>query len=296
VDAIRWSGRPFDVGPAMVPDQSELEGLVDADVDPAYRLLRTDLRERLTSAYPWRDSRMNGKSMFMQFDAAINAKFPDSFTYYMLHLYLNSQSIVEPLTDRDRRLAHYFLSVNLSFLIDNIHFVNIGNHGCACIFFKHFCFVLERPLQMSLDAEQRLHRDDGPAMLFSDGYDTYALEGILVSRDMIENPNWLTVDRIIGESNQEKLRLMLKRYGCERFVEDSRAVKIAEDDFGVLYHKKFDDDEPLAFVKVINSTPEPDGTSRVYVLRVNPYCRTAKAAVAWTFGMLEEDYGPAWQT
>lgn len=39
-----------------------------------------------------------------------------------------------------------------------------------------------------------------------------------------------------------------------------------------------------------NSTPEPDGTFRDYFLRVPPGMVRAKQAVAWTFGVSEEDY------
>jgi hypothetical protein len=47
---------------------------------------------------------------------------------------------------------------------------------------------------------------------------------------------------------------------------------------------------------VVNSTPEPDGTSRTYFLRVPPNIRTARAGVAWTFGLTEEEYHPLAQT
>ena len=44
------------------------------------------------------------------------------------------------------------------------------------------------------------------------------------------------------------------------------------------------DGEPLTVVEVVNSTPEPDGSHRRYFLRVPPDTRTAREAVAWTFG------------
>lgn len=49
-------------------------------------------------------------------------------------------------------------------------------------------------------------------------------------------------------------------------------------------------------VEVVNSTPEPDGTSRTYWLRVPPATRTAREGVAWTFGVSEADYEPLVQT
>jgi hypothetical protein len=38
-------------------------------------------------------------------------------------------------------------------------------------------------------------------------------------------------------------------------------------------------------VEVVNATQEPDGWHRRYYLRVPPSIRTARAAVAWTFGI-----------
>jgi hypothetical protein len=47
-------------------------------------------------------------------------------------------------------------------------------------------------------------------------------------------------------------------------------------------------------VKVVNSTPEPDGSFKDYLLRVPPDIRTPREAVAWTFAT--DDYRPAVQT
>jgi hypothetical protein len=45
-------------------------------------------------------------------------------------------------------------------------------------------------------------------------------------------------------------------------------------------------------VRVRNSTPEPDGTYKHYFLRVPPNITRAKQAVAWTFGLEEDQYFP----
>ena len=46
-------------------------------------------------------------------------------------------------------------------------------------------------------------------------------------------------------------------------------------------------------VEVQNSTPEPDGSIKTYFLRVPPATRTAREAVAWTFGLGAVEYRPA---
>jgi hypothetical protein len=115
----------------------------------------------------------------------------------------------------------------------------------------------------------------------------YFSNGVFLPRYVIENPEKITVDDIENERNVEIRRVKINRYGQERYLLDSDARIVAEDDFGILYRKTFFDDEPLMMVKVVNSTPEPDGTFKDYFLRVDPNAygglKTARAAVASTW-------------
>jgi hypothetical protein len=43
-------------------------------------------------------------------------------------------------------------------------------------------------------------------------------------------------------------------------------------------------------VEVVNATPEPDGTRKHFFLQVPAHMRTAREAVAWTYGMSEHAY------
>ena len=85
---------------------------------------------------------------------------------------------------------------------------------------------------------------------------------------------------------------MIELYGVERYIRDCNAEKIHEDSYGTLYRKDLPEDEPLMMLRVVNSTPEPDGTYKEYFLRVPPDMRTVHEAVAWTFDMETEDYRP----
>ena len=49
-------------------------------------------------------------------------------------------------------------------------------------------------------------------------------------------------------------------------------------------------------VHVVNSTPEPDGTSKKYMLRVPPEIQSAREAIAWTFSLKPEEYTPLLET
>jgi hypothetical protein len=92
-------------------------------------------------------------------------------------------------------------------------------------------------------------------------------------------------------------RVLLKRMGYEPFLKAIKAKPVHEDEFGMLYRTRIRlAREHLAFVRVLNSTPEPDGSRREYYLRVPPTVRTAREAVAWTFGMTAAEYVPEEET
>ena len=60
---------------------------------------------------------------------------------------------------------------------------------------------------------------------------------------------------------------------------------VQEDDYGRLWRTRQQvGGESYVAVEVTNATAEPDGTHRRYFLRVPPDTRTARTAVAWTFG------------
>ena len=52
--------------------------------------------------------------------------------------------------------------------------------------------------------------------------------------------------------------------------------------------------DPAEWVRY--STPEPDGSYKWYCLRVPPEVTTAREAIAWTFGVPEQEYEPDKET
>lgn len=162
--------------------------------------------------------------------------------------------------------------------------------------FERECWVSEKPQFVRVDELNRLHSDLGPAIRYSDGFQVYAMKGVLVPDWLVTTPKRLTARQISDERNLEVRRIMLDIYGPEKYLRYIGAKPISTDDFGTLYQARFDDDEPLLMVKVINSTPEPDGSFKDYWIRVPPTVRTAREAVAWTFNMKPEDYLPGIET
>jgi hypothetical protein len=168
----------------------------------------------------------------------------------------------------------------------------------AMLCLEGIVFLCEKPLVCRLNQMRRLHCADGPALTYSDGFAQYVWNGVVVPRQIIESPQSITVQQIEDETNAEIRRVMLERFGEARFFQESGMVPIHEDNFGTLYRKEFPNDEPLVMVKVLNATPEPDGTVKNYYLRVPPNMTTAQQAVAWTFGFERgfQEYDPLVQT
>lgn len=157
---------------------------------------------------------------------------------------------------------------------------------------QNIVLACELPVVAHLNDRSQLHNQDGPALEFRDGYKIYAINGVILPPDAILAPHKLQLPEIEAQENIEVRRILIQQYGMERYLEDSGAEQVDADEFGVLYRKSLPTDEPIVVVKVINSTPEPDGTYKYYFLRVPPHMTSARAAVAWTFNMNSEEYAP----
>jgi hypothetical protein len=187
-----------------------------------------------------------------------------------------------PYSDDDRKKLTAWLS--------------IGKSTGWWMAFDGICFCFERPGTLNIDGEGRMHSETDPAMAFRDTYSIYAIHGVQVPEYVILRPNEITVSDIEKEANAEIRRIKIDRYGQSKFLLDAGAKEIHKDDYGTLYIKDVPNDEPLVMVKVVNSTPEPNGEFKDYFLRVDPKCTTARGAVAWSFGKTENEYSPSVQT
>ena len=162
--------------------------------------------------------------------------------------------------------------------------------------FARYAVVTERPTLLARDNVGRLHRGEGPALEFPDGYALWAWRGMPIPVDLAAELPSLTAERIGAETNAELRRVMLEHFGYDRYLREAGARPLHEDETGKLWYLALPGDEPLVMVEVVNATPEPDGTSRIYWLRVPPATRTAREGVAWTFGLTADEYQPMIQT
>ena len=152
--------------------------------------------------------------------------------------------------------------------------------------------VVRKPTRLELDAQGRLHSASGPAIQYRDGWGFYAWHGVRVSEQVILDPDHLTREDFLTESNVEVRRVIQERMG-HRFVAELGGVVLDRGSRGTLYAVALPQDpERVAHYVQMQDASTP----RQYVLRVPPTVQTAAEAVAWTFQVGVEDYHPAQET
>lgn len=139
--------------------------------------------------------------------------------------------------------------------------------------------------------------DKQPSVKHPDGHTEWHWHGVMISERVICNPETIHISDIEAERNSEVQRVLIELYGQQRYLEDCNAKRICGDSFGELYEKRRGRHvTPIRFVKVKNSTPEPDGSIKHYFLRVPPSVRTPQEGLAWTFGLEKDQYTPEVET
>lgn len=164
-----------------------------------------------------------------------------------------------------------------------------GNVGWLALH-ERTCWLAERPRLLCGDARDRLHNASGPALRFADGWSFWAWRGVEVPRWIIERPDDITLAAIDGELDVQVRRCMIEIMTPQRYVALGGPRRVAEDETGILWHRRWLGSDAWAAVEVVNATPEPDGSHRHFFLQVPANLRTARDAVAWTYGMRGDAY------
>jgi hypothetical protein len=158
----------------------------------------------------------------------------------------------------------------------------------------HAVFASRKHVSLHVDQNRCAHNETTAAIVYPNAWAIYAWHGMVCPESAIAYPHAMS-KRFIDQQFGRLRDFLIERYGATRYWIESGARKIHEDEFGVLY------DIPLGSrmqrsVRVLNATPEPDGTFKEYFIDVPPTVTRAKEAVAWTFGMPAHEYEPVVQS
>lgn len=159
--------------------------------------------------------------------------------------------------------------------------------------FEHLAVVAERPVAIRLDEQGLVHNADDPAIEYSDGFAVHAWHGQRVASSVVMAPEAIAVDDIDGERREQVRLVLVERFGgWERYLVESGAEVVQQDDCGILWRRPGNVAETILLLEVENATVGRNGTLMRKVLRVPPTMRTARQAMAWTFELDEAGYRP----
>ncbi|NNG97442.1 DUF6745 domain-containing protein [Gordonia araii] len=160
--------------------------------------------------------------------------------------------------------------------------------------------VVERPTVIRCDAMGCVHGEDGPALIFADGYAVYAWHGTAVPADMIHAESW-SVARILAERNLEVRRCAAEHMGWGEFLTRAGAQLVAEaPDPGNAPHRLELYDLPDEILEAYprdvrvclctNGSLERDGSARRYGIVVRADLDDPVEAIADSYGVSAEVY------
>lgn len=171
------------------------------------------------------------------------------------------------------------------------------HHGAHCFWVGgDTIHVALRPRKATTDDQNRLHNERGPAFIWNSEMPEYWWHGVRVTERDVLRPESITAGEIRLARNVEYRRVLVERYGYDRYVRDMGGKRLNhQEGIGTLWSCQGVEEE-IRVVEVVNSTPEPDGSWKRYWLRVPPDVTSARQAVAWTFSVPVARYRPHVET
>ena len=157
------------------------------------------------------------------------------------------------------------------------------------------CFVSDRPRHVQFDDERRLHREDGPAVSYSDGWSVYAWHGVRLPGEWVESRHTIDPAEILKAENVEQRAAGAAMVGWPRMM-DQLGCKIIDSDpdpdHGDLIEMTLPGlSEPGRFLRAYckRNGLIVEGVPRVSDIDNTPI-NTVRAAQAWSFGMAEAGF------
>jgi len=141
------------------------------------------------------------------------------------------------------------------------------------------CILCERPSEIHIE-DGKVHCENGPAILFRDGHSLYYLNGVKVSKELVETPwNKLDPSLILKETNAEIRREIVRKIGIERAIKGLNAdVADAQGDYELLM-AEISPGVRRPYLKMINPS-----IGTYHIEGVHPDCKTVSDALEWRNG------------
>lgn len=189
----------------------------------------------------------------------------------------------------------YFLTIGINcndkiknkFLIWKNFILNSGVYYTKM--YDTTCYVCRKPNSVNKNTNKQLHCENGPAMKWRDGYSIYALNGIIVPKEIVTTPaEMLDPNLILNEQNVDIQREIIKKIGADIVLKklNAKALDIWIDPntnckYELMRLKAGELDRIYLYYEHA-SIP-----GYFYAMPVPPECSKAMHARAWILGLIE---------
>jgi hypothetical protein len=156
--------------------------------------------------------------------------------------------------------------------------------------YENICFVSEKPIYLKIkETPQKgifhLHDKNKMAIEFKDGYGLFALNGIIVTKEIVMTPaNKLDANLILKERNVEIRREIVRKIGIERVCQQLHTESLDKwNNYELLSLPIPDMNIKAVYLKMKNPS-----IGTYHLEGVPPKIKTCRQALAWRDG--EENY------
>lgn len=178
-----------------------------------------------------------------------------------------------------------------------VHYVNAARYGASRIMHPEFCIVSDRQSEIHVETvvgQGRLHREDGPARSWADGFEIHSWHGVTVPATFW---GW-TAQEALRETNSEVRRAAFEYLGWDEAVKalGLEPLDVAVDpgnDGNLLELYSLPEslyDEEVNLLMMVNGSPDRSGDIRRYGETVPAEITTALEAAAWQYSVPVEVY------
>ena len=150
----------------------------------------------------------------------------------------------------------------------------------ATVLCEDEAFVCIRPNLVKRTEAGELHCSDGPAISWKDGYCEFFLNGVSVTKEIVETPvEKFDSSILLKEKNAEVRREIVRKLGLEKIVSDLGAETIDSENGYELLLLNLGDGRKRPYLKMINPS-----IGTIHIEGVPPDCKTVKDALFFRNG------------
>ena len=155
-------------------------------------------------------------------------------------------------------------------------FVNLNSEANFIVPYKGICFISEKPTEIHW-RNNRLHKDGGRAVKYSDGYGLYMLNGVRVPEYLAMTPeSKMDLKFFQEEKNVEVRAQFIRKYGIERMKAHGKSIE--KNDVYELIDMApiFTRVQYAPYLFMINPS-----TGTIHAEGVHPDCKNIQQALNW---------------